>query len=106
MNIVSGGSIIATGKVTQEPVIRHTKSGKSVTGFAMSVGSHYNEDGKAVNDYMNVSVWGDEALLVGDHDTGLEKYDTVLVAGTLVRDKFKEERYPTGEPQYLSLIHI
>ena len=89
--IYKKGSCIIWGTVTRDAKLRQTNSGKNVTGFGMKYDRHHNEDGQMVNEYMEISVWDDTALFVGDHDIGVAKGDYVLVCGQLVPDTFRKE---------------
>ena len=89
--IVKKGSIILWGTVTLEPTMRQTKNGRPYTSFGMKYDRHHNEDGQKVNEYMNVTMWGDDAKFIGDEDIGLAKGDTVVVCGQLVEDTYRKE---------------
>lgn len=89
--IYKSGSIILWGSVTQEPKLHETKSGRSFSSFGMKYDRHHNEDGQMVNEYMNVTMWGDDAKFIGDEDVGLAKGDTILVCGQLVEDTYRKE---------------
>lgn len=89
--IFKKGSCIIWGTVTRDAKLRQTNSGKSVTGFGMKYDRHHNEDGQKVNEYMEVSVWDEASMFVGDEDIGIAKGDTVLVCGQLVEDTYRKE---------------
>lgn len=89
--IYKSGTIILWGTVTQEPKLRETKSGRSYASFGMKYDRHHNEDGQMVNEYMNVTMWGDDAKFIGDESIGLGKGDTILVCGQLVEDTYRKE---------------
>ena len=85
------GTILIWGTVTQEAKLRETKNGRLYTSFGMKYGRRHNEDGQMVNDYMNVTMWGDDAKFIGDESVGLAKGDTILVCGYLVEDTYRKE---------------
>ena len=89
--IGKNGSFILWGTVTRDPKIRQTNSGKNVTSFGMKYDRHHNEDGQKVNEYMEVSIWDDNAFYVGDPDTGVAKGDYILVCGQLQEDTYRKE---------------
>lgn len=89
--LYKNGTIMIWGTVTQEAKLRETKSGRSYASFGMKYDRHHNEDGQMVNEYMNVTMWGDDAKFIGDEDIGLAKGDTVLVCGQLVEDTYRKE---------------
>ena len=86
--IQSGNTIFVFGRAMRNAIFRHTRSGKTVASFSMQSGWHYNEDGKSVADYIDVSVWGDDAKRVGDENIGVAKDDMLFVAGRLVPDPY------------------
>ena len=85
------GTTLIWGTVTQEAKLRETKNGRLYTSFSMKYGRRHNEDGQMVNDYMNVTMWGDDAKFIGDESVGIAKGDTVLVCGYLVEDTYRKE---------------
>lgn len=89
--LLKKGSIIIWGNVTRDAELRETKSGRPYATFGMRYDRHHNEDGQMVNEYMNVTIWGDDAKFVGDGDIGLAKGDTVIVFGQLVEDTYRKE---------------
>ena len=89
--LYKNGTILIWGTVTQEPKLRESKNGRLYTSFSMKYDRHHNEDGQMVNEYMNVTMWGDDAKFVGDESIGLGKGDTVLVCGQLVEDTYRKD---------------
>ena len=89
--IGKNGSFILWGTVTRDAKLRQTNSGKNVTSFGMKYDRHHNEDGQKVNEYMEVSIWDDAAVYVGDPDIGIAKGDSVFVCGTLQEDTYRKE---------------
>lgn len=89
--ILKKGSIVLWGNVTRDAELRETKSGRPYATFGMKYDRHHNEDGQMVNEYMNVTIWGDDAKFIGDGDIGLAKGDMVVVFGSLVEDTYRKE---------------
>ena len=89
--IGKNGSFILWGTVTRDAKLRQTNSGKNVTSFGMKYDRHHNEDGQKVIEYMEVSIWDDAAVYVGDPDIGIAKGDSVFVCGTLQEDTYRKE---------------
>ena len=89
--IGKNGSFIFWGTVTRDAKLRQTNSGKNVAGFGMKYNRGHNEDGQMVNEYMEVSIWDDAAVYVGDPDIGIAKGDSVFVCGTLQEDTYRKE---------------
>ena len=89
--IGKNGSFIFWGTVTRDAKLIQTKTGKNVASFSIKYDRHHNEDGQMVNEYMEVSVWHENALFVGDSDVGIAKGDSVFICGQLVEDTFRKE---------------
>jgi len=89
--IVKNCSIIIWGTATRDASLRQTGTGKSVSGFGMKYNRRHNENGQMVSEYMEVSMWGENAKFVGDPDLGIAKGDSVLVCGVLVEDNFRKD---------------
>lgn len=89
--IGKNGSFILWGTATREAKLRQTNSGKNVASFGMKYDRHHNEDGQKVNEYMEVSVWDDNAHFIGDPDVGIAKGDYIFVCGQLVEDTYRKE---------------
>ena len=89
--IGKNGSFIFWGTVTRDAKLRQTNSGKNVAGFGMKYNRGHNEDGQMVNEYMEVSIWDDAAVYVGDPDIGIAKGDSVFVCGQLQEDTYRKE---------------
>ena len=88
------GSTILWGSLTKDPVIRHTKNGKTVANFDMRYGYEpkaEGDTGKNKGKYIEVTAWGDIAERYAAY---LEKGDTVLVCGNYVKDEFKSKDKP------------
>ena len=89
--ILKKGTVILWGTVTRDTELRQTKSGRPFTTFSMKYDRHHNEDGQMVNEYMNVTIWGEDAKFIGDEDVGIAKGDTIVVFGQLVEDTYRKE---------------
>lgn len=73
--------VIAMGRVTKEPEVRYTQSGKCVCTFIIAVNREFkNEDGNYDADFVPVVVWGKAAELVGN---SCAKGHRLLVEGRL-----------------------
>ena len=88
------------GKATRDAQLRTTKNGKHVVGFGVKYDRHSNEDGQTVNEYMEVSAWGDLAVWCGDEQIGIAKGDTVIVCGELIKDDFYRDGEDKSKPKY------
>lgn len=73
--------IILLGRLTKDPEVRYTQSGKVVTQFTLAVDRPYAAaDGKKEADFIPVVIWGKSAELAGN---SLGKGQRVLVEGRL-----------------------
>lgn len=73
--------ITILGRLTNDPTIRTTNSGKSVAQFTLAVDRPFqNEQGKREADFIPVVVWGKSADLIGN---SCKKGHRLLVEGRL-----------------------
>jgi single-strand DNA-binding protein len=72
---------IELGRLTKDPEIRSTNSGKSVAQFTLAVDRPFlNQQGQREADFIPVVVWGKAAELVGN---SCKKGNRLLVEGRL-----------------------
>ena len=72
---------IISGRLTREPDVRYTTSGKVVCQFTLAVDRPFtNQDGQREADFINIVVWGKIAELCGN---SLAKGHRALVEGRL-----------------------
>lgn len=73
--------IILLGRLTREPEVRTTPTGKTVVVFSLAVDCPYKgRDGKTETDFINIVAWNKTAELCGNW---LDKGSRVLVEGRL-----------------------
>lgn len=73
--------IILLGRLTKDPDVRYTQSGKVVTQFTLAVDRPFaNADGQREADFIPVVIWGKSAETLGNSVT---KGQRVLVEGRL-----------------------
>ena len=73
--------IILLGRLTKEPEVRYTNTGKVVASFTMAVDRPFTgQDGKRVADFIPVVIWGKPAETIGNY---VQKGHRVLVEGRL-----------------------
>ena len=90
-------NIIISGRLTQKPELKHTKSGKNVCDFNIAVNRGVkNEKGEYICDFINCRCWGYTA----DNLTKWQdKGDYIVVQGKLQVDSFTDKdgnnRYAT-----------
>lgn len=73
--------IVLMGRLTKDPEVRYTQSGKVVCQFTIAVDRPFSgEDGKKEADFIPIIIWGKPAEIAGN---GLAKGHRVLVEGRL-----------------------
>lgn len=73
--------IILMGRLTRDPEVRYTSTGKVVCQFTVAVDRPFvSQDGKREADFIPVVIWGKQAELCGN---SLTKGQRVLVEGRL-----------------------
>ncbi|MBR6636298.1 MAG: single-stranded DNA-binding protein [Phascolarctobacterium sp.] len=73
--------IILMGRLTKDPEVRYTQSGKVVCQFTIAVDRPFSgEDGKKEADFIPIIIWGKPAEIAGN---SLAKGHRVLVEGRL-----------------------
>ena len=78
--------VIIVGRLTRDPEVRYTQTGKAVASFSVAVDNGYGENKKA--DFIPVVVWDKLAEVCGNN---LTKGRRVLVEGRLqIRDYEKD----------------
>lgn len=89
--------VVLLGRLTKDPEIRYTNSGKVVASFSLAVDRPFaNANGEREADFINCQIWGKSAELLGD---SVHKGQRVLVEGRLqirqYEDKQGAKRYAT-----------
>ena len=89
--------IILMGRLTRDPEVRYTTTGKVVCQFTLAVDRPFtNQDGQREADFINIVLWGKTAELAGN---SLAKGHRALVDGRLqirqYTDKNNAKRYAT-----------
>ena len=91
--------VIAMGRVTKEPEVRYTQSGKCVCTFIIAVNREFkNEEGNYDADFVPVVVWGKAAELAGN---SLDKGHRILVEGRLQNRSYEAK---DGSKRYITEI--
>lgn len=84
---MSINSTILSGRLTADPELRVTNSGKSVTSFTLAVDK--KADGDETADFFDIVVWGNTAEAVCKY-TG--KGSKVVVSGRLGTRKYEDKQ--------------
>lgn len=80
-------SVILMGRLTKNPVLRVTTSGKNVCSFTLAVDRGVGKGGERLTDFINIVAWESSALFV-------EKYflkgDMIAVQGSIQSRKYED----------------
>ena len=91
--------VIGLGRLTKDPDVRYTQSGKCVCTFVLAVNRETkNEQGTYDADFVPVVVWGKAAELAGN---SLAKGHRVLVEGRLQNRSYEAK---DGSKRYIAEI--
>lgn len=78
--------VVLIGRLTRDPELRTTSTGKSVVAFSIAVAKKFKpQDGSPDADFFNVSAWGKTAEYVSNY---LNKGRLVAVDGRLQTRKY------------------
>lgn len=73
--------VILVGRLTRDPEVKNTTSGKSVASFTLAVDRRFkNKDGQKEADFVPIVVWGKQAEFSGQY---LSKGSQIGVSGRL-----------------------
>ncbi|PKM70858.1 MAG: single-stranded DNA-binding protein [Firmicutes bacterium HGW-Firmicutes-17] len=73
--------VILVGRLTRDPEVKNTTTGKSVATFTLAVDRRFkNADGKKEADFVPIVVWGKQAEFAGQY---LSKGSQIGVSGRL-----------------------
>lgn len=90
--------IIIIGRMTREPELRYTPTGKEVCKITVAVDRKYkNKDGEYGTDFINVTIWNKLAETVAKYT---KKGMQVAVEGSLEIDSYEKD----GTKRYTSEI--
>ena len=74
-------SIVLLGRLTKDPEVKYTSTGKVVASFSLAVDRPYTaEKGKHEADFIDCSIWGKSAEILGN---SVHKGQRILVEGRL-----------------------
>lgn len=83
---------VLIGRLTADPEMRVTTSGKSVCSFTLAVDRAYKVNGETKADFLRVQAWGNLADNCGKY---LQKGRQVAVRGEIHIDKANDKYYTT-----------
>lgn len=80
--------IILHGRLTADPELKNTNSGKSVTSFSLAVERDFSTGDEKITDFINIVVWGNTAEFVCKY---FRKGKQMLVRGSLQTRKYQTQ---------------
>lgn len=80
--------VILQGRLTENPELKTTTAGKSVTSFTLAVERDFSTDGDKVTDFINIVAWNKTAEFVSRFFT---KGKQMLVKGSLQVRKYQTQ---------------
>ncbi|MDO4287649.1 MAG: single-stranded DNA-binding protein [Eubacterium sp.] len=72
--------VILVGRLTKDPDLRTTTTGKSVASFSVAVDRRFKQDGQPTADFINVVAWGRQAEVISQY---LGKGRQIALSGRL-----------------------
>lgn len=90
-------TVILTGRLTADPELRYTQSGKAVAGFNLATGRKYKDQrGELQEDtsFIGCTAFGQQAEFIGQY---IRKGQAILVQGRLKQDTWEDSA--TGKKQ-------
>lgn len=91
--------VVLVGRLTRDPEMRTTTTGKNVVGFGIAVDKKFKpQDGSPTADFFNVSAWGQTAEFVTNY---LAKGRLVAVEGRL-----QQRSYTTQDGQQREVVEV
>jgi len=79
-------SATVEGNVTHDPILRQTKTGKSVCNFSVAVNHYSAPDTEPKVSFMEIETWEKVADMCAEHVT---KGKRLMVIGTLKQDRWE-----------------
>ena len=80
--------IILQGRLTDNPELKTTNSGKSVCSFSLAVERDFSTDGEKITDFINIVTWNKTAEFVSRFFT---KGKQMVVKGSLQTRKYQTQ---------------
>lgn len=88
---------ILVGRLTRDPDVRYTQTGKVVATFTLAV-DRFSREGQREADFIPIVVWGKMAEICGDN---LTKGRKVLVDGRIQVRNYEDK---TGQKRYVTEV--
>lgn len=83
---LSYAKAVVVGRLTRDPELNQTNSGKAVVNFSLAVNRRFSKDD--TTDFFDATAWGKTAELIAAHK---KKGDQVLIEGDLQVDTWEQD---------------
>lgn len=91
--------VILLGRLTRDPEMKNTTTGKAVTRFTLAVDRRFkNKDGQKEADFINIVVWGKQAEFAAQY---LSKGSQISVSGRLQVSSYDGQ---DGQRRYMTEV--
>lgn len=80
--------VVLMGRLTKDPEIRYTNSGKTVGSFSIAVNRRFKSDGQPEADFFNCVTFGKQAEFVEKY---LHKGTKILLDGEVQNNNYKDK---------------
>lgn len=92
--------VIMMGRLTKDPEIRYTNSGKTIGSFSIAVERRFKSEGQPEADFFNCTTFGKQAEFVERY---LKKGTKIILAGEIQNNNYKDKN---GNQQYSVQIMV
>lgn len=79
-------SIVIQGRLTNDPELKYTNSGKSVTSFSIACERDFSTNGEKETDFINIVAWNGTAEFISKF---FQKGKQILLKGSLQTRKYQ-----------------
>ncbi|AWW27359.1 single-stranded DNA-binding protein [Acetobacterium carbinolicum] len=91
--------VILLGRLTRDPEMKNTTTGKAVTRFSLAVDRRFkNKDGQKEADFINIVVWGKQAEFAAQY---LTKGSQISLSGRLEARSYEAQ---DGQRRYITEV--
>lgn len=80
--------VVLMGRLTKDPEIRYTNSGKTIGSFSIAVNRRFKSDGQPEADFFNCVTFGKQAEFVEKY---LHKGTKILLGGEVQNNNYKDK---------------
>jgi single-strand DNA-binding protein len=88
------------GRLTRDPEIRYTNSGKTIGSFSIAVERRFKSEGQPEADFFNCTTFGKQAEFVEKY---LKKGTKIVLSGEIQNNNYKDKN---GNQQYSVQIMV